>query len=199
MRIAIHDADAAHLKRRKTGGKYPNLKRGVSIYTEHQTSQRKGNQLKTVKCTCGGNALTELQGYMVSIRCDKCGYWVASFPEPGEPMRRQMERVVKSWNEEQRMRRSTEMTEQKLCPLKRGRADDFIVFQNVNVEKKDLEKLRETGAVVLKSRNSDEPKVEVISGICDGPRCAWWDAERNCCSVVSMERMWKRNGLLEQE
>lgn len=73
------------------------------------------------------------------------------------------------------------MTEPKLCPLKRGRADDFLVFQNLEVTKEELDKLRKSGATLVKSLDDSEGKIEVVSGLCDGPRCAWWDAERICC------------------
>lgn len=77
------------------------------------------------------------------------------------------------------------MTEPKLCPLKRGMADDFLVFQNLEVTKEELDKLRKSGAALVKSLNDSEEKIEVVSGLCDGPRCAWWDEERSCCSVVA--------------
>lgn len=76
------------------------------------------------------------------------------------------------------------MNEQKMCPLKRGGADDFLVFQNIEVNKAELAILRETGAMCIRPFDNEEQKVEIVSGKCDGPRCAWWSAERSCCGVV---------------
>lgn len=56
------------------------------------------------------------------------------------------------------------MTEPKLCPLKSATA----------------ESVREQ--LALKFLGEDE--VGLI-GKCDGPLCAWWDTERNCCGVVA--------------
>lgn len=140
--------------------------------------------METVKCSCGGNPVVECDGKQITIICESCYEYVATVRNRGETEREQLERTVKMWNESEDERSGAEMTEQKLCPLKKERADDFIVFQNVDVSKEDLEKIRETGAVVINPVSSDEPKVEVISGMCDGPRCAWWDEERSCCGVV---------------
>lgn len=56
------------------------------------------------------------------------------------------------------------MTEMNLCPLK----------------SMTEESVREQ--LALKFLGEDE--VGMI-GKCDGPRCAWWDAERSCCSAVA--------------
>lgn len=32
------------------------------------------------------------------------------------------------------------------------------------------------------------PRVEYIGGRCDGPRCAWWDADKERCAVLSLAR-----------
>lgn len=56
------------------------------------------------------------------------------------------------------------MTEPKLCPLKSTTE----------------ESVREQLTLML----AGEDEVGLI-GKCDGPRCAWWDAERNCCGVVT--------------
>lgn len=52
------------------------------------------------------------------------------------------------------------MTEQKLCPLKYDCLGERAVL------------------------NLETGKIEIKEGLCDGHRCAWWDAERSCCGVV---------------
>lgn len=51
------------------------------------------------------------------------------------------------------------MTDTKLCPLKYG-----------------------SGERVTLNLGTGEIK---NSGLCEGPRCAWWSEERKCCGVVT--------------
>lgn len=52
------------------------------------------------------------------------------------------------------------MTDEKLCPLKYG-SGERAVF------------------------NPETGEIEIKGGLCDGPSCAWWNAERSCCGVVA--------------
>lgn len=60
------------------------------------------------------------------------------------------------------------MTEQKLCPIKSMNA----------------ESVREQLILEICGKDVGMDEVGLI-GRCDGPLCAWWDAERNCCGVVA--------------
>lgn len=60
---------------------------------------------------------------------------------------------------------SAEMTEPKLCPLK------GITGQSANEQ-------------IWEFALGDKNALDRIN-TCDGPRCAWWSAERSCCGVVA--------------
>lgn len=73
--------------------------------------------------------------------------------------------------------RNAEMTEPKRCPLKRSLAEKVCLLQQIGI----------TMEAILVADLSDTLKSELTS-LCDGPRCAWWDAERICCGVVAWAR-----------
>lgn len=77
------------------------------------------------------------------------------------------------------------MNETKLCPLKRGTIDDFLIFRNVEISEEDVRRLKEDRTLKVSIMDGGPQDIEVIAGQCDGPRCAWWSAERNCCGVVA--------------
>lgn len=77
----------------------------------------------------------------------------------------------------------------KTCPLKRGTADDFLVFHNLDYNPEDLATIRRSGSAKLKTDDRIE-RIETIVGRCDGPRCAWWDEKNEKCGVLSaLERL----------
>ena len=43
-------------------------------------------------------------------------------------------------------------------------------------------------AFPLLDKDGKLPRVEYIGGRCDGPRCAWWDADKGRCAVLSLAR-----------
>lgn len=117
----------------------------------------KEERIKTVDCSCGGNVVVECDGKQITVRCERCGGYAGTTRERGETERQQLERAVKMWNQGKEARRIAEMTEPKLCPLKKM---TFV----------------ETGVHHFHEKGESE---------CDGPRCAWWSEERSCCGVVA--------------
>ena len=77
------------------------------------------------------------------------------------------------------------LTRGKLCPLKAAEPP-ALAFWNLDPAPDVSDLLR---AGVIKCRADGEPpRVEYIGGQCDGPRCAWWDADKNRCAVLSLAR-----------
>lgn len=72
----------------------------------------------------------------------------------------------------------------KLCPIKRETASDFLIFRNLDVDPDNLATIRDTGAVKPATADRLE-SIETIAGRCDGSRCAWWDAKREKCGVLT--------------
>lgn len=62
----------------------------------------------------------------------------------------------------------------KLCPLKA-------------IEPPDLDAILRVGAIKCRT-DGEPPHAEYIGGQCDGPRCAWWDADKERCTVLSLAR-----------
>ena len=66
------------------------------------------------------------------------------------------------------------ITRGKLCPLKATEPPNLDAILRVSA---------------IKCRTDGEPPyVEYIGGQCDGPRCAWWDADKERCAVLSLAR-----------
>lgn len=65
------------------------------------------------------------------------------------------------------------LTRGKLCPLKAAESP-MLSF-----------KLAGTPRVKCRT-DGEPPHVEYIGGRCDGPRCAWWDADKEHCAVLSL-------------
>ncbi len=73
----------------------------------------------------------------------------------------------------------------KLCPLKATRPP-VLAFWNLDPAPDLAATLK---AVVIKCRAYGEPpRVEYIGGQCDGPRCAWYDASKERCAMLSIAR-----------
>src|SRR5699024_2143413 len=73
------------------------------------------------------------------------------------------------------------LTRGKLCPLKAAEPP-ALAFWNLDPAPDVSDLLR---AGVIKCRADGEPpRVEYIGGQCDGPRCAWWDADKERCAVL---------------
>lgn len=73
----------------------------------------------------------------------------------------------------------------RLCPLKATRPP-VLAFWNLDPAPDLAEALK---VVAIKCRADGEPpRVEYIGGQCDGPRCAWWDADKERCAVLSLAR-----------
>ena len=76
-------------------------------------------------------------------------------------------------------------THGKLCPLKTAEPPVLTIW-NSDPEP-DLAEALKVG--VIKCRADGEPsRVEYIGGQCDGSRCAWWDADKERCAVLSIAR-----------
>lgn len=76
-------------------------------------------------------------------------------------------------------------TRGKLCPLKATKPP-MLSLWNTNPAP-DLTTMLDAG--MIKCRADGEPsRVEYIGGQCDGPRCAWWDADKERCAVLSIAR-----------
>ena len=73
----------------------------------------------------------------------------------------------------------------KLCPLKVAQ-EPVMLFQNAEP---DPDTLTDFKSGFVRVRALDEPpRVEYVGGQCDGPRCAWWDADKSRCAVLSLAR-----------
>ena len=71
----------------------------------------------------------------------------------------------------------------KLCPLKATRPP-ILGFWNIDPAP-DLAATLKAGVIKCRS-DGEPPRVEYIGGQCDGPRCAWWDADKGRCAVLSI-------------
>lgn len=77
------------------------------------------------------------------------------------------------------------LTRGKLCPLKATQST-ALAFWNLEPAPDVAESLK---AGVIKCRaDGYPPRMEYIGGRCDGPRCAWWDADKERCAVLSLAR-----------
>lgn len=134
--------------------------------------------MKAVRCICGGHALIgECRGKVTSIVCDKCRYRIPINSENAESKINQLEKAILKWNEDQSRRREergAEMTEPKLCPMKRNLAENVSHLQQIWI-------MMET----LLATDLNDTMESELSRRCDGPLCAWWNAERKCCGVVA--------------
>ena len=71
----------------------------------------------------------------------------------------------------------------RLCPLK---TTGVLAFWNLGPAPDVAQELR---VATMKIRvDGEPPRVEYIGGRCDGPRCAWWDASKERCAVLSLAR-----------
>lgn len=73
----------------------------------------------------------------------------------------------------------------KLCPLKATRPP-VMAFWNLDPAP-DLAATLKAGVIKCRA-DGEPPRVEYIGGQCDGPRCAWWDADKERCAVLSIAR-----------
>ena len=73
----------------------------------------------------------------------------------------------------------------KLCPLK-GNQPPVLGFWNLD-HAPDLEETLKAGVMKIRA-DSEPPRVGYIGGQCDGPRCAWYDAGKERCAVLSLAR-----------
>ena len=78
-----------------------------------------------------------------------------------------------------------DLTRGKLCPLKATRPP-VLSFWNLDPAP-DLAATLKTGVIKFRA-DGEPPRVEYIGGQCDGPRCAWWDADKERCAVLSIAR-----------
>lgn len=77
------------------------------------------------------------------------------------------------------------LTRGKLCPLK---AAEPPVLACWNLDPaQDVSDLLRSGVIKCRA-DGEPPRVEYIGGQCDGPRCAWWDAGKERCAVLSLAR-----------
>lgn len=77
------------------------------------------------------------------------------------------------------------LTRGKLCPLK---ANQPPVLGTWNLDPApDLAEMLKFGVIKCRS-DGEPPRVEYIGGQCDGSRCAWWDADKERCAVLSIAR-----------
>ena len=73
----------------------------------------------------------------------------------------------------------------KLYPLKAAEPP-VLAFWNLEPAPELSEMLKDG---VIKCRADGDPsRVEYIGGQCSGPRCAWWDADKSRCAVLSLAR-----------
>lgn len=76
-------------------------------------------------------------------------------------------------------------TRGKLCPLK---AAEPPILSCWNLEPDPGLAARLKAGVIKCRADGEPPRVEYIGGQCDGPRCAWWDADKDRCAVLSIAR-----------
>lgn len=77
------------------------------------------------------------------------------------------------------------LTRGKLCPLKAAEPP-MLGLWNLDPAPDVSGLLR--GGVVKTRADGEPPRVEYIGGQCDGPCCAWWDADKERCAVLSLAR-----------
>ena len=77
------------------------------------------------------------------------------------------------------------LTRGKLCPMKASQVP-LLAFWNMEPDLIGLKEIH-INAVKIKY-DGYPPRVEYIGGRCDGPRCAWWDAHKERCAVLSTAR-----------
>lgn len=78
----------------------------------------------------------------------------------------------------------------RLCPLKAAR-EPVLAFYNTDIsgqEKDFAESLGVSKVVGINEPEGGASRVEYIGGQCDGPRCSWWDADKERCAVLSIAR-----------
>ena len=73
----------------------------------------------------------------------------------------------------------------KLCPLKATRPP-VLAFWNLDPAP-DLAATLKAGVIKCRA-DGEPPRVEYIGGQCDGPRCAWYDADKSRCAVLPLAR-----------
>ena len=73
----------------------------------------------------------------------------------------------------------------KLCPLKANQPP-VLGFWNLDPAP-DLAATLKAGVIKCRA-DGEPPRVEYIGGQCDGPRCAWYDAGKERCAVLSLAR-----------
>ena len=77
------------------------------------------------------------------------------------------------------------LTRGKLCPLK-GNRPPVLGFWNLDPAP-DLAATLKAGVIKCRA-DGEPPRVEYIGGQCDGPRCAWYDASKERCAVLTIAR-----------
>lgn len=77
------------------------------------------------------------------------------------------------------------LTRGKLCPLKANRPP-ALAFWNLDPAP-DVTATLKAGVIECRA-DGEPPRVEYIGGQCDGPRCAWYDADKKRCAVLSLAR-----------
>jgi hypothetical protein len=69
-----------------------------------------------------------------------------------------------------------------------GTPNSPLVFQNVDINDEELERIREmmqsAGGVAISVRSDDKiPQIYPVFGNCQQNRCAWWDGQRQQCAI----------------
>lgn len=88
---------------------------------------------------------------------------------------------------------------EKECPFRKGNADDFILFHNVDpISLEDLTTMRQYGAITIKHTDGNtEPTVEIIGSKCSREKCALWHEDAQECAFLSLAKAVRkvtRNG-----